>query len=382
MPSLTAYFGPPKFRQIGHRHHRYCGIFSSAAEIPRRPAHPQAREGRPPKRAVGARCAVRCGVTIGRILSRILILGVTLTLIVAHYVEFVRPAFLNWGATSSERLMALPGDEIVEDAAAQSTRAMTIDAPVADVWPWLAQLGQDRGGFYSFDLLENLVGCEMPTTDFLRPDKQHWQIGDKLWMYPPNKAGGAGFATLRTFVPERVLGFATRIVGTPLAAPENGSWTFVLQPLDARSTRLLVRGRGTARHALAAVGFDWLVFDPIHFAMERRMLLGIQELAETGVRSRRMNHVHLLLWTLTFAMFLWAVVLVVVRRRWWRPLAGLVASAAVFEMVTLLQPSPIVSIPYMIAAGLLVWHRSPRGNELGLGSLHRRVHSSPSVTAP
>ncbi|HXT68753.1 MAG TPA: hypothetical protein VN700_03305 [Vicinamibacterales bacterium] len=256
--------------------------------------------------------------------------------------------------------MALPGDEIVEDAAAQSTRAITIDAPAAAVWPWLAQLGQDRGGFYSFDLLENLVGCEMPTEDVPRPDKQQWRLGDKLWMYPSTKAGGIGFATLSAFDPGRVLGFATRMVGTPLNAPENGSWTFVIQPIGTDSTRLLVRGRGSARPTMLGVGFDSLIFDPIHFAMERRMLIGIKEVAETGARSRRENHTQTVLWAATFLMFLWASAQVVARRNWRRPLLGLVAAAATFEMLTLLQPSPLVSLPFVIVVGVIVCRRKPR----------------------
>ena len=149
-----------------------------------------------------------------RLFKRLTVLAVTLALIVAHYIEVVRPAYLNWGATSEEQTRPLPGDDIVEHAMSQATRAITIAVPPGQVWPWIAQLGQDRGGFYSFDALVNLVGCDMPTVDVLRPDKQAWQLGDKLWMYPSDKAGGAGFATLRAFEPGRVLGFCTRIVGT------------------------------------------------------------------------------------------------------------------------------------------------------------------------
>src|SRR5512138_1407414 len=121
--------------------------------------------------------------------------------------SFVRPWYLRWGTTSLEAVIELPGDEILPKAASRETRAITIHASADRVWPWLAQIGQDRGGFYSFDLLENLVGCRMPTVDVLRPEKQTWALGDKLWMYPPDKAGGIGFATLRTYVPGRALGF-------------------------------------------------------------------------------------------------------------------------------------------------------------------------------
>src|SRR5579885_523921 len=102
------------------------------------------------------------------------------------HLAFVMPAFENWGATVSEQQESLPGDNLVR-AESQQTNAITIDAPIDQVWPWLAQLGQDRGGFYSYEVLENLVGCQMPTRDYLRPDKQLWKAGDRLWMYPRSK---------------------------------------------------------------------------------------------------------------------------------------------------------------------------------------------------
>src|SRR5215208_6310443 len=126
---------------------------------------------------------------------RAVALAAVLTLILAAFFVIVRPWYLQWGATEEETRMPLPGDDIVVNAAAQTTRAITIDAGAERVWPWVAQIGQDRGGFYSFDLLENLVGCRMPVTDVLRPERQTWNVGDKLWMYPPDKASGLGFAT-------------------------------------------------------------------------------------------------------------------------------------------------------------------------------------------
>ena len=147
-----------------------------------------------------------------RLWIRISMLALTLTAILCAFFAVVRPWYLQWGTSDIEARMALPGDEIIPRATQQETRAITIDAAADAVWPWLAQVGQDRGGFYSFDLLENMIGCRMPTVDVLRPEKQSWSLGDKLWMYPPEGAGGAGFATLRSYVPGRALGgeFSTR----------------------------------------------------------------------------------------------------------------------------------------------------------------------------
>src|ERR1043166_790169 len=92
------------------------------------------------------------------IVVRLLFLALTLTVIVSTFFLIERPWYLRWGATAQELRNVLPGDEIFPNAAQQNTRAITIHAPITDVWPWVAQIGQDRGGFYSFDLLENLVG--------------------------------------------------------------------------------------------------------------------------------------------------------------------------------------------------------------------------------
>src|SRR6266545_3032153 len=163
---------------------------------------------------------------------RILALAGASAAIVCVFFLIVRPWYLGWGATDGEARRILPGDEIIPTASGQETRAITIRAPIERVWPWVSQLGQDRGGFYSYDLLENLVGCKMPTDDRLRPEARRWQLGDKLWMYPPDRAGGAGFATLRVYVPDRAMGFGTRMTGTPLTEPENGSWSFIVQRID------------------------------------------------------------------------------------------------------------------------------------------------------
>lgn len=263
----------------------------------------------------------------------------------------------------------LPGDEIVATATFQETRAITINAGVDRIWPWLAQLGQDRGGFYSFDLLENLVGCEMPTSDRLLPERQRWQLGDKLWMYPPDKAGGSGFATLRSHIPGVALGFGTRAVGTALHEAEDGSWSFVLDPIDDSTTRLLVRGRGSAGRSLLGRAFDRTIFEPVHFAMERRTMIGLKQLAERGTRDRLTNHVHVALWMMTFGLLVTAAVLILRRRHWRRALVGFVASAAVLQVLTLAQP-PVLLGALLVAglAGGLWFSREHRTSPSGIRS--------------
>src|SRR5690349_17482365 len=104
---------------------------------------------------------------MARFLARAAVLTVAIAGVSLVFLTVVRPWYLRWGATDAELTMPLPGDEIIGTPASQETRAITVAAAAHRVWPWVAQLGQDRGGFYSFDLLENLVGCRMPTTDTL-----------------------------------------------------------------------------------------------------------------------------------------------------------------------------------------------------------------------
>ncbi len=104
--------------------------------------------------------------------------------LVSLFFMVVRPWYMGWGATAAERVRTLPGDALVLDAPEQETCAITVQVSAEKVWPWVAQLGQDRGGFYSYELLEDLVGCEMENLHYLDPALQQWQVGDKLWMYP------------------------------------------------------------------------------------------------------------------------------------------------------------------------------------------------------
>lgn len=300
----------------------------------------------------------------GSLSLRLLGLSLALLAVFGFFVLCLHPWFQHWGATDDEVRRTLPGDEIIAPAGTQETRAVTIHARPAIVWSWLTQIGQDRGGFYSYDLLENLVGCEMPTVDRLQLDGHEWKIGDKLWMYPQEKAGGIGFATLRHYVPGHVLGFGTRAFGTALTEPENGSWTFVLEPEGDHAARLLVRGRMAPGRSLMWRTFDRILFDPAHFAMERRMLIGLKQIAEGSPRTRTANHLQVGLWAATFSLTVTAIGLVFRRDRWRRALVAFAASAVVFQILTFVQPSMAIGVVLVAAAAVILpWGKGPRGGE-------------------
>jgi hypothetical protein len=148
----------------------------------------------------------------------------------------------------------------------KATHAITINARAVDIWPWLVQMGQGRGGFYSYTWLENLVGCQMHNADRIVPEWQNLRVGDGVWLHP--KAPPLPVVSIE---PARAL-----VLGC--------SWAFVLREIDERTTRLIVRSQGVYQPDLGNRLLNFLlwrvVYEPAHFVMERKMLLGIRARAE------------------------------------------------------------------------------------------------------
>ncbi len=172
---------------------------------------------------------------------------------------------LQWGATDDDLDAALPGDEFIPDPEVVATRGITIDAPASEVWAWLVQIGQDRGGFYSYDWLENLIGLNIHSADQIEERWQSLAPGD------PVRLGSAVAMDAAVVDPGHTL---------VLVAPEQAfTWTFALLPGRDRTTRLVVRER------FARLGW-WSrpVNEAIATAsavMTRAMLRGIRDRAET-----------------------------------------------------------------------------------------------------
>jgi hypothetical protein len=185
------------------------------------------------------------------------------------YWWFLRQPILNWGATKAEVMSCLPGDELLEDADGVSTRAIEIDAPAADVWPWLAQMGPaPRGGAYTYDWIENLLGLDMHSADRVLPQFQAPQIGDTI---------GFGTNRMRLERLDRDHALAWR------SEDGNWVWKFVLDEHDGR-TRLISRNRFRLPTLVTRIGM--MPMEPASLVMERKMLLGIKR-REARRRSTR-----------------------------------------------------------------------------------------------
>lgn len=186
------------------------------------------------------------------------------------YRSLVREPILTWGATPEEASARLPGDELLEDADGMATRAITIDAPPTAVWPWIAQMGPSpRGGAYTYDWIENLLGLHMHSADRVLPDYQHPEVGDGFG-YGPNEM------SFKRVEPDHVL--ATQ------SADGNWVWTFVIEETPDGKTRLISRNRFRLPKLKDRIGM--IPMEPASLVMERKMLLGIKERSEKLARER------------------------------------------------------------------------------------------------
>ena len=191
----------------------------------------------------------------------------------AAYFFFARPRHLRWGATDEEVEEPLPGDGLIVNPNLVASRAITIRASADQVWPWIAQLGQGRGGFYSYDFLENLAGCNIHSADRIRPEWQDVGVGDEVNLHPKVALEVAVLEPGRSLV----LRGGVLPIGNTLP-PYDFTWAFVLHDRPDQMTRLVVRERYAYTQWWAT-----LIVEPaeaISFAMSQKMLRGIRDRAE------------------------------------------------------------------------------------------------------
>jgi hypothetical protein len=221
------------------------------------------------------------GKNSGLTAAAVLLAGAVLT-----YDSWLRWWMRDWGSTPEERAKALPGDEVVEDVMSHHTKAITIQTPPEAVWPWLVQIGDRRAGFYSYDWIERATHSVHyidgeHSARRIHPELQQVKVGDALntGSYGDNFVVGAPITVV---IPNHAL--------------VAGSWAFVLEPQSNGATRFLMRDRYAGwlrafapKHSgllrLIGGGIDYLFGEPLHFFMERKMMLGLKERAEGGASA-------------------------------------------------------------------------------------------------
>ncbi len=206
----------------------------------------------------------------------------TLTIFTFSYI--IRKYIINWGTNDDDLFQAFPGDNLIESVITVSTRKIQIKASPVDIWPWLAQMGQGRGGFYSYTWLENLFGLNIQNHDTIDPGLQKIQIGDLIPFWE-----GTGVRVIELNDPTTlVLGGSlynqmgknsSQFVKPTKSA--GGTWTFHMKEVSSNHTFLYIR---TRIEVFKPYWICWimarLIIEPVHYIMERKMMFGIKKRSE------------------------------------------------------------------------------------------------------
>jgi hypothetical protein len=202
---------------------------------------------------------------------------------IAIITPFLRTWRTKWGATEKEYNDPLTGDDIIANPKWQYTQAITINVPAEKVWPWLVQIGQGRGGFYSYQVLENLVGCNIHNADRIIPEFQHLEVGDNVLLHPkvpyPVALVEPGHAIVLHYDTRAGL---TPIPGTKAVDYFESTWLFFIDTGNGNSTRMISRFRIDYNLSMwNKISYGYFV-EPVSSTMQRKMLLGIKRRAEAG----------------------------------------------------------------------------------------------------
>jgi hypothetical protein len=200
--------------------------------------------------------------------GRLPMLVALLTLALGYWFP-VRRWSSRWGTTPEEFARVMPGDALIPNPTEMSMQAVTVSAPPEDIWPWLVQIGYQRGGLYSYDWLDRLFGfLDRPSATRILPEFQQLAVGDKI---PWGRAGTE--LTVGVLEPRRALALSYQVRGYVWV------WQFGLYPIDEQSTRFVTRGTERVPNKLVW----WLgmrIMEPAAFIMTRRFMLGVRERAE------------------------------------------------------------------------------------------------------
>jgi hypothetical protein len=300
---------------------------------------------------------MNAGIKIARLIGGMLLVVV---IIVATF-ALLRGWTPTWGATAAEVERVLPGDDLMARSPGDMTHAATIDALPEKVWPWIAQIGDDRGGFYSYTFIENLLQKAMlggaavyHNANRILPQLQAPQpgdgmIADSLQVYRV-EAGKWLIATAKSESGEI-----------------NWVWLWLVEPAGASQTRLIVRNRlslpGGAGNLIAST-----VMDLGAFVMERRMIEGLRLRAEGGTEPAWIEIAEILLWLMALAAGFGAAVLFVTRPAWRASL--LLGLASLFALIWFTFWQPAIWLRLLLNVALLgsLWWTARQGRRMPAAS--------------
>lgn len=273
-------------------------------------------------------------MSVGMRLLRLLIGLTVLAALLVGLFWVTLPAIHRWGATDGEVARPLPGDELLTNPLVHWTHATTIHAPPATVWPWIAQLGDTRGGYYSYTFIENQVGALTGAADYnvvyvnadrIHPEWQNPQPGDSLIQ---------SVLQVHAVEPGRYL-----LANSLDPSVMNWVWLWHIEPVaQGQQTRLVVRMaiETSAEMANPVAGF---VMDIGGFVMEQNMLQGIKVRAEGGAEPRWTEPVEIVLWFSALLAGVVAALLFIFRLGGILPLLVAVGAVVALFILTFVQPA-------------------------------------------
>ena len=204
---------------------------------------------------------------------------------IALLTPFLRGRRSHWGLDAAAAARHYPGDELVAVPRWSWTHGIEVAAPMEHVWPWIAQIGADRAGFYSYQWLENVAGCRLQNAEAVHAE---WEVhaGDAVVLHPSMPPQRVVLVDRgRHFVVHVPLDEAARAEGKPWVT---ASWLFHLEPLGPDRCRFVSRYRADCSDDIATrLSFGPVLVEPVGFAMDRRMLLGVKARAERAERAER-----------------------------------------------------------------------------------------------
>jgi len=228
-----------------------------------------------------------------------------LIILISVYLVIIRPLQLQSGATREEVERMMPGDDLVSHPSFLATRAITIRGRPEDIWPWIAQMGFDRAGYYGYDLIENLGSKKgIRSAESLVPELQHPKPGDVM---PISSVAHLIFGTIE---PERYLIWQSE------AIPHDGAFTWALYPIDDDHTRLVSRIRLRYHWTSPALALDLFTEFADHVAVPR-ILEGVKDRVEGQVHENLAGEaIEIATWIMGFGLLTVGMVSIFRWRRW------------------------------------------------------------------
>lgn len=261
---------------------------------------------------------------------------------VAIGVVFIKPYIFTWGANDKEISMSMPGDHLAPFIS--STRSISIEAPISDVWDWVIQLGADRGGFYSYWFIEKPLGYKYRETDRIEAKFKDMEVGRVI---------KASLDPSMSFIEYNF----------PVVAVDPGksfvlkNWgCFLLNEVDSTRTRLIVRTHGQSLKGWTDY-LDYFFMMPLHYLMERRMLIGIKLRSEVGPGEPFSSTTDILWFLGIFLSFFGIVVLLFTSKTIQSETVVVLYSVILLLILFIADIVPIYSIALLLVLFFnILWH--------------------------